>query len=238
MQGSDKPAAISPPPQLIMPGHFVCVLECADKLKDTETLKKRENIYFLLLLSSLTLKVHLNCRCPSFASLPLHSCLTSFNALPRLDKKTTQGGACTHVCVCVCVRACTVLSCDLVPSWQQRAVNRGPLSHKESATHTHNSQSMPDCRPPTAHLACCYYVTSVLCVCVHLSMCDCVSPADTICSVLCELVSSPCSTSLSDTFLYSPTTFPLYSLCLVILNGLYNVSNRQYTMLQVAEIFF
>lgn len=130
--------------------------------------------------------------------LPLYSCLTSFNSLPELDKKTAEGGVCARgrLCVSICARVCTVSSCDLVPSWQPRAVNRGPLPYKESTYtqgNTHNSQSMPDCRPPTTHLACCYYVTSVLCVCVHwcVFVCDCVSPADTICSVLCELVHTP-----------------------------------------------
>lgn len=49
-----------------------------------------------------------------------------------------------HMRVCACMSACTILSCDLVPSWQQRAVNRPPPSssappslYKGSSGQTH-----------------------------------------------------------------------------------------------------
>lgn len=72
----------------------------------------------------------------------------------------------------VCLHTRTVPSCDLVPNWQQSLLNWGPLSHKGSTGYTHSSHSAPDCRPPTAHLAHCYYVTVVcLCVCVSQRLC-------------------------------------------------------------------
>lgn len=90
-----------------------------------------------------------------------------------------------HMRVCACMSACTILSCDLVPSWQQRAVNRPPplllctplfiqrelRADTQTLEHPHgHSQSEPDCRPPTAHLAWYYYVTR-MCVCARTRVC-------------------------------------------------------------------
>ena len=99
---------------------FVCVCLCVyshfDKLKATEPRRRREGVIFLSRFlyhmkksSSCAPEVELNCRCPSSVSLPLYSCLTSFNSLPRLDKKTTEGGVCACVCVYVCERVYRVV---------------------------------------------------------------------------------------------------------------------------------
>lgn len=110
---------------------------------------------------------------PVFCSVS-GACLTFFGVW---TKRNSWGRA------RVCLRRCYAPSCDLVPSWHQSPLNWGPLSHNRSRGYTHRSHSTPDCRPPTAHLAHWYYVT-VVCVCVWVR--DCLSPADTICSVLCE----------------------------------------------------
>lgn len=110
---------------------------------------------------SLAFQVQLKWRNPSSAFQP--TCLTFFWVWTKRDSWWRAR---------VCLLAHTVPSCDLMPSWQQNPLNWGPLSHKGSAgyTHTAHTHSTPDCRPPTAHLAHCYYVT--MCVCVRTCVCE------------------------------------------------------------------
>lgn len=165
---------------------------------------------------SCALKVQLNYRHPSLSSLPLSSCLTSFHSLHRLDKKTTEGGVCVWVCACihVCLCACTVLSCDLVPSWQQRLVNREPLSHKDSTGHTHSQCQTAGHQLHTWHAA----IMSPVCVCVcvrlykssrHHLLCPLWTCVHTSSLSLLQYTMSKCFKSF-DTMSYSTTVFPLY----------------------------
>lgn len=70
----------------------------------------------------------------------------------------------------VCLSARTVPSCDLVPSWQQSPLNRGPLSHKGSAGYTQTAHTL--CQTAghqlhTWHTA----IMSPVCVCVSERLC-------------------------------------------------------------------
>ena len=76
-------------------------------------------VHFLYLIRylSFAIKLQLNWHCPSFVSLPLSSCLTSFHSLHRLYKKTAEGGVHAYMCTCVCVCECVSVRMHRLVLW-------------------------------------------------------------------------------------------------------------------------